>query len=242
MVEWNSRQLLENKNSQKKDFDCAANDTARDLHSLIIINTFPSFQSNCLNSSQVDWKYDDSPKRPAEERQSKGTESSSQSQTPVRIFKRHVSSPSLSNPVKPGDFSRFQLQLEARKLSMLKEDLGSACSQSLNSETQLSLPTAMETDQSDFFDDAILNSIPLDVLSQQSSSSIVELVYNHQENSSEILKPKKPLPRHSSGPLISSFATSRPQNDTAHKPREPLTKLKSFQGSNSTRNINCIDV
>lgn len=206
-----------------------------------MINTFPSFQSYCLNSSQVDWKYDDSPKRPAEERQSKGTESSSQSHTPVRIIKRHVSSPNLSNSVKPGDFSRFQLQLEARKLSMLKEDLGSACSQSSNSEIQLSLPTDM--DQSDFFDDAILNSIPLDMLSQQSSSSTVELVYNPQGNSTEISQTKKPLPRHSSsGPLISSFATIRTQNDHASKPREPLTKPKSFHGSSSTRNINCIDV
>lgn len=188
-----------------------------------------------LNLSQeVEWKsFDDSPQRNVKEK----SKTADLAQTPVRIVKRHVSSPSLLTSTKPSNLSRFQIQLDARE-DTGRNELPSTKAQLEELEIAQTLAFA---NLDDSFDDAIFNSIPLDLLSKQCSSSTVDIVYNSHERSSQLLQPKKSLPRHSSDPINSTVMSDNIHKKDVHKLTEPPKKVgvshgKKIYGNHATVN------
>lgn len=165
---------------------------------------------------QVCWQYDYSP-----------TESTIPTrpvnqllQTPVRIVKRHMSSPVFNSyqNKKPSldDLSQlkqqFQLNLddsldEQSKFSdeEFDDDQLLAAVDEIEKEAKpqskdlTSVKAACSTIFEDSFDDAIFASIPLDVISKKCATN-VDIVYNPQEGSSQIVSDKTIMPRHTSDP------------------------------------------
>lgn len=227
-----------------KGSSSAGTDATSPSHSLVKKNRLHSMPiTNQSSQSDVTWRYEasssfDSPQRKVGGK-SKQKSANQLLQTPVRIVKRHVSSPNLNSTRSQTTLSRFErldeipevnitglikakynsfdLSSEEFKFDLDDEQILDAAKHIDDSEKKnqsegisnkpandvhaidVSRAKLKETKFDDSFDDAMLNSIPLDEIIKRCSSNSsldpnVDIVFDHNQGLSQVLiKSPKPL-------------------------------------------------